>query len=551
MQKRDRFYRRIWDWLPLPGRLRVLRLSRQLERLRRKGRYDEMVATFANLIDHPVDGPYIAPYIADRLLLSADPDLERIRALMAIKPAKCDFAPYWFCRARVYHRLGDSMGALSSFALSLPDASIREEVLALALPLAANLPSSDAKEGFYRALVGLPSGRLIADFLTREEVAHADSRPPFCIKQILSVHDGISAGYGDLRSLGDPEIIRLSSFQADGTPAHEKKIISYSPYVAEIHHATLVSGSSLVHVGNAAVLSDLLADWELARFVSLKSDPSVVATRNGAVLLRHTEPCETLAEGINLTGTFSCHYGHWFAEYLPRLRHFSHHPRFAEVPIIVDAGMPASHYEFLRALAPNRLHVLPVGASLKVDRLWVAPTINFFPPELIPNHEVPDYRQAAWSVGALRFFAERLRPNLTAHGSRRLFLSRRNSIWRRLANEQELIAALAPLGFEVICLEEMSFADQLEVFAEAGFIIAPNGSALNNLIFASPRTKVIVFGQHHFHNWGGWLGPFQDLGYDPVFITGSPLQSAGEKHADYVISVEEALSTVHRLLTEP
>ena len=85
---------------------------------------------------------------------------------------------------------------------------------------------------------------------------------------------------------------------------------------------------------------------------------------------------------------------------------------------------------------------------------------------------------------------------------------------------------------------------------EAGFIIAPNGSALNNLIFTSPRTKIIVFGQRHFHNWGGWLGPFQDLGYQPVFVTGEPLQSAAEKHADYVISVEEAIRTVHRLLTQ-
>jgi hypothetical protein len=73
---------------------------------------------------------------------------------------------------------------------------------------------------------------------------------------------------------------------------------------------------------------------------------------------------------------------------------------------------------------------------------------------------------------------------------------------------------------------------------------------LNNLIFASPRTKVIVFGQHYFHNWGGWLGPYQDLGYAPVFLTGTPLQSASEKHADYLISVDEVLRTVQSLLGE-
>ena len=550
MAKKEHALRRLYDWIPLPRLLHVHRLAQQLARLRRKGRTPELIASFAQRGDHPVDGPYVAPYLADCLLQMDQPDFAKVRLLISTPCAQTENADHWYCRASVHHRLGEYPEALSAYARAVTDASLRASIMPLALPLAGIHATDPASVALLHELSRFPEARNVALFHLCSDAELGARLPTHSVRSVLSVRAGVAIGHGDWRPLGDPEIIRLACFGPDGSPAPDRTTTSYAPYVAELAEATVVSGSSLIHIGSSTVLSDLLAEWELAKYVCLRGDPTVMALREGGVLVRRVVPTARLAEGINLSGMFSGHYGHWFAEYLPRLRHFSRHPRFAEVPIIVDEGMPPSHYEFLRALAPNPQHILPRGSALKVGRLWVAPTINFFPPSLLAGHALPPDRQAAWSVGALRFFAERLRPSQTEPGSRRIFLSRRNSSWRRLANEAEVIAALAPLGFEVVYLEEMGFADQLSTFASAGFIIAPNGSALNNLVFTSPRTKVVVFGQHHFHNWGGWLGPYQDLGYSPVFLTGTPLQSAGEKHADYVISVEEALSTVHGLLAE-
>lgn len=550
MAKTDNALRRLFEYIPLPRALHVRRLARQLARLRRKGRSAELLARFGERWGHPVDGPYVAPYLADCLLQAAEPEMDRVRALIASPCAHTELADYWYCRAYVHHRLGQHFEALSAYARAVTDASLRPSILPLALPLASSHAAESASSAFLREASRFPESRICALFHLGADEELGESLPSHSVRSVLSVQSGVAHGHGTLQPLGEPEHIRLACFGLDGSPAPDRTAKSYAPYVAELTAATVVSGSSLIHVGSETVLSDLLADWELAKYVCLRGDPSVMALRKGGALVRRFYPSVRLAEGINLSGMSSEHFGHWFAEYLPRLRHFIRHPRFAEVPIIVDEGMPPSHYEFLRALVPNRLHKLPRGAALLVDRLWVAPTINFFPPALQAGHAVPPDQQAAWSVGALRFFSERLRPGKAERGSRRIFLSRRNSSWRRLANEAELVAALVPLGFEVVCLEELGFADQVRTLGEAGFIIAPNGSALNNLIFTSPQTKVVVFGQHRFHNWGGWLGPFQDLGYQPFFITGEPLQSAEEKHADYVISVEEAVRTVHHLLSE-
>jgi capsular polysaccharide biosynthesis protein len=550
MAKSDHALRRLFDSIPLPRGLHLARLVRQLARLRRKGRTDELIRRFGPIADHPVDGPYIAPYLADSILLADTPDIEKARALMAAPSAPTEFADHWYCRARVHQRLGEHAQAISAYARAMRDNSLRDCILPLALPLACDHAADPVAIAFLRETSRIPEVRDLSLFHLHEDEVLSAGLPTHSVRSICSVRASTSLGHGDLHPLGEPEAIRLACFGPDGSPAPDRTIKSYAPYVAELTAATVVSGSSLIHVGPSTVVSDLLADWKLAKFVCLRGDPSVMALRDGSALVRRFHPTDRLAEGINLSGMSSGHFGHWFAEYLPRLRHFIRRPRFAEVPIIVDEGMPPTHYEFLRALVPNRLHVLPRGSSLLVDRLWVAPTINFFPPALQAGHLVPPDQQAAWSVGALRFFAERLRPGQAEPGVRKIFLSRRNSSWRRLANEGELIAALAPLGFEVVCLEDLPFSGQLSTFCEAGFIVAPNGSALNNLIFASPRTKVIVFGQHHFHNWGGWLGPYQDLGYAPVFLTGTPLQSASEKHSDYLISVDEVLRTVQSLLGE-
>lgn len=549
MDLRCNIYLSAWHRIPLPGFMRQWHL-RGLERMRRRGLLPELVARLGRRGERSNYEPLAVPYLAEALLHDSSPDADAAVALMAHPPAETRYPEYWSCRARVYERLGFSESALYCYEKAIDSEVSREETLLAGLPLSEKDPEGDAARCFLSSASRYPDALPLIRFYLQMEAGKGEPAFSHEARNVLSVKEGASAGHGNWFGLGDPELIRIATFMPDGLPAPDRIINSHVPYVAEIMDASLVSGSSLVHVGTSTTLSDVFADWELARHVCLRGDPTFKAARQGAVFVRRVRPEAFLAEGINLSGTYSGHYGHWFAEYLPRLRHFIRRPRFAEVPIIVDEGMPASHYEFLRALVPNRLHVLPRGTALRVGRLWVAPTVNFFPSSLKPGHAVPACRQAAWSPGALRFFADRLRPAQLGPGQRRIFLSRRNSSWRRLENEEKLIASLRPLGFEVVFLEELGFAEQLRTFQEAGFIVAPNGSALNNLIFSSPKVKVVVLGQHNYHNWGGWLGPFQDLGFNPVFITGAPRQSSERKHADYAVSLDEVERTVRRLLAE-
>jgi len=79
----------------------------------------------------------------------------------------------------------------------------------------------------------------------------------------------------------------------------------------------------------------------------------------------------------------------------------------------------------------------------------------------------------------------------------RLFISRAKAGRRRIINEEAVMALLAPLGFQSICLEDLGIAETAEMIAKASHIIAPHGACLANLVFARAGTQVLeLFNAH-------------------------------------------------------
>jgi capsular polysaccharide biosynthesis protein len=74
---------------------------------------------------------------------------------------------------------------------------------------------------------------------------------------------------------------------------------------------------------------------------------------------------------------------------------------------------------------------------------------------------------------------------------RRLYVSRKDSSSRRALNDSAIETYLSRLGFETICLNGCSFAQQKELFASAESVVGIHGGGLANLVFCQPGTKVV------------------------------------------------------------
>jgi capsular polysaccharide biosynthesis protein len=84
---------------------------------------------------------------------------------------------------------------------------------------------------------------------------------------------------------------------------------------------------------------------------------------------------------------------------------------------------------------------------------------------------------------------------------RRLYIDRRAAPNRVLANENEVIAALARFGVVPVALEGRTLESQAALFADAELIVAPHGAGLANIVFAPRDCRVVELLPNAYANW--------------------------------------------------
>lgn len=118
---------------------------------------------------------------------------------------------------------------------------------------------------------------------------------------------------------------------------------------------------------------------------------------------------------------------------------------------------------------------MPKTDRFQVDRL------------IVPDHDYNESDFAPWKGKFLR----RLFPASGKPARRLLFCGRKDEKRRRLHNEDELFARLAPLGFERVSTAGKSVAEQARLFSEARLVVAVHGAALTNIVFTPPGALLI------------------------------------------------------------
>lgn len=187
---------------------------------------------------------------------------------------------------------------------------------------------------------------------------------------------------------------------------------------------------------------------------------------------------------VLLTSHNNPNYHHWLT--LPGLAPLMLQQRFAlevepgtRLGVTGVPGRPRP--PFLRPLLALVAPDLPVveGAALTAPRLRFA--LQEHGSEVVVSPALLEWWRSLW-----RSLAPPLSPP-----RRRLFISRRGARSRRCLNERDLLARLAPLGFERLQLEDLSPRRQLEAFASAAVVVGAHGAGLTNVV-ACPEGATLV-----------------------------------------------------------
>ena len=73
----------------------------------------------------------------------------------------------------------------------------------------------------------------------------------------------------------------------------------------------------------------------------------------------------------------------------------------------------------------------------------------------------------------------------------RIYVTRRKAKYRKIANEQEVVALLEKYGFSVIDFDDMTFWEQVAQMQAAKYIVAIHGAGMANIVFANSKTKIL------------------------------------------------------------
>jgi hypothetical protein len=126
---------------------------------------------------------------------------------------------------------------------------------------------------------------------------------------------------------------------------------------------------------------------------------------------------------------------------------------------------------------------------------------------------------------------------------RRLYVSRADVSYRRIANEPEVVALLTAHGFEVIVPGQLPFAGQVAAFRDASHVVGPHGGAFGNLIFCAPGTRVLEVFHPQYGTWAYAMlaGPLW-LDYASMVARDAESDAAEFNDPDYPLATRNAHS---------
>ena len=110
------------------------------------------------------------------------------------------------------------------------------------------------------------------------------------------------------------------------------------------------------------------------------------------------------------------------------------------------------------------------------------------------SHSNTLYQPRAAVVETVRILQSGIRATAKGGQPERIYVSRRGvESYRILQNEDEVELAMTRLGFVVVRPQELSFDNQVAMFARARVIAGPHGAGLTNAVFAPPGCLIVDF----------------------------------------------------------
>jgi hypothetical protein len=315
-----------------------------------------------------------------------------------------------------------------------------------------------------------------------------------------------------------PRTVQSTAYQHFADIVHER-LPKRSIRAVEVPHGRLMDDGAVVLPDGSLVLESL---WDEEHYQRDYSSPKKVSS-----------PVELTGTHASLISLWGDNYYHWLVDSLSRLAVLEA-AGYADVPLIVPERMRPWQREALLRLGVAEARLTPFHRRhVQPERLvWAA---------------APGYISFATPI-VVRWLRERLAGQAVGTPDRCLYVRRTSN--RRVANESEVLGVLSAYGFEVVELESLTVADQIELFSDARAVIGVHGAGLANILFATRPAVLELFQPGFFNACYFTLAGAGDCDY--WYLTCEPAHSArggdSSKASDIVVPVGPLEQTIVSML---
>lgn len=190
---------------------------------------------------------------------------------------------------------------------------------------------------------------------------------------------------------------------------------------------------------------------------------------------------KSIQNAIGLHGYYWNGYFHWMTEILTRLLVIKN--KYKEIPIILPEPRADYQWESIKAFdLSNTLYlnekeyIQPNQYLYLVD--YIAPPGNYHINVIkgLANH-------------LTKFFCEEKK--IPAH--RKIYISRKKANKRKVLNEAVVEALLVEYGYEILCMEDYTFKEQINICHQTVSMVSLHGAGLTNMMFMPEGSTVFEF----------------------------------------------------------
>tara|TARA_X000000950_G_scaffold288893_1_gene408137 strand:+ start:327 stop:1403 length:1077 start_codon:yes stop_codon:yes gene_type:complete len=222
-------------------------------------------------------------------------------------------------------------------------------------------------------------------------------------------------------------------------------------------------------------------------------------------------------------------FGHWLFNHIGRFCFISDELR-KDATFLLPTSLTETQIEMLKYFgveSSNMLLIKP-GTLVNVRQLLV--------PQM-PWHSISEFG-TWWSPGVFKELRKKLGLHTASvtNASRKVLLSRKNTRWRRLVNEDEIYKSLEKFGFEMIDIGTLSIKQQFELGQQTSCLITPLGANSNFFLNLPSGANVIELAPPmEFMNVTGPFATASGLKYKQIVGTANNTPGIPKIDQDYFV----------------